>query len=65
MVILFPDWTNAEGVSAHFLLVLRTWDNGNLRLAPITSKASRCLVSVRLTSTLFPSLFCPDGLTVE
>jgi len=60
-----PDWTNAEGVSAHFVVVLRTWDNGNLMLAPITSKGNRCQVSVRLTSGQFPSLFGAGGLILE
>ncbi|MCK6488800.1 MAG: hypothetical protein L6R48_10810 [Planctomycetes bacterium] len=53
------------GISAHFVVVLRTWDNGNLMLAPITSKGSRCQLSVRLTSLQFPSLFGAGGLTIE
>lgn len=61
----FPDWTNAEGVSAHFVVVLRTWDNGNLMLAPITSKGTRCRQSVRLTSREFPSMFGAQALNVE
>ncbi len=61
----FPDWTNAEGVSAHFVLVLRVWDNGNLMLAPITSKGSRCRLSIPLTSAKFPAVFENGCLTIE
>jgi hypothetical protein len=61
----FPDWTDAGGVSAHFVLVLRRAENGNLMLAPITSKGDRCQLSLSLTSTAFPSLFAPGGLTRE